>query len=427
MRKLLFILLLTFLMSDSYAQSKWGNDSISCITNLSLYREYYKQKNYEDALNPWRWTYINCPQSSGNIFKNGPIIIKSKMKQDKANKSAYIDTLMQIYDKRIEYFGKEGFVLGLKGSDLLRYDKSRYNEAYNYLKKSFEIEQKRSSAGALSAYFKSATIMEKNNELSKEDILQLYAELSEAVDYNLENNPKKIKFYTQTSTNIESLFTPYADCDALLSIFSEKFLKNKDDIKLLKRILKVLDSKECTDNNLFFDVSSRLYEIEPSALAASKMGKMSISRKEFSQAIKFCKEAIDLETDNDLKAKYYLGLADAYRNSGNFSQAREAAFKSLDLKNGWGEAYMNLGNIYLSGAKACGSEFEQKTVYWIAVDMFNLAKRDSDVYERASKSINTYSKYFPSTEVCFFNNVEKNSSYTIGCWINKKTIARTSD
>jgi len=414
-------------MSDSYAQSKWGSDSISCITNLSLYREYYKQKNYEDALNPWRWTYINCPQSSGNIFKNGPIIIKSKMKQDKANKSAYIDTLMQIYDKRIEYFGKEGFVLGLKGSDLLRYDKSRYNEAYNYLKKSFEIEQKRSSAGALSAYFKSATIMQKNNELSKEDILQLYAELSEAVDYNLENNPKKIKFYTQTSTNIESLFTPYADCDALLSIFSEKFLKKQDDIKLLKRILKVLDSKECTDNNLFFDVSSRLYEIEPSALAASKMGKMSISRKEFTQAIKFCKEAIDLETDNDLQAKYYLGLADAYRNSGKFSQAREAAFKSLDLKNGWGEAYMNLGNIYLSGAKACGSEFEQKTVYWIAVDMFNLAKRDSDVYERASKSINTYSKYFPSTEVCFFNNVEKNSSYTIGCWINKKTIARTSD
>ncbi len=427
MRKLLFILLLTFLMLDSYAQSKWGNDSISCITNLSLYREYYKQKNYEDALNPWRWTYINCPQSSGNIFKNGPIIIKSKMKQDKANKSSYIDTLMQIYDKRIEYFGKEGFVLGLKGSDLLRYDKSRYNEAYNYLKKSFEIEQKRSSAGALSAYFKSATIMQKNNELSQEDILQLYAELSEVVDYNLENNPKKIKFYTQTSTNIESLFTPYADCDALLSIFSEKFLKKQDDIKLLKRILKVLDSKECTDNNLFFDVSSRLYEIEPSALAASKMGKMSISRKEFTQAIKFCKEAIDLETDNDLQAKYYLGLADAYRNSGKFSQAREAAFKSLDLKNGWGEAYMNLGNIYLSGAKACGSEFEQKTVYWIAVDMFNLAKRDSDVYERASKSINTYSKYFPSTEVCFFNNVEKNSSYTIGCWINKKTIARTSD
>ena len=57
-----------------------------------------KQKNYKDALNPWRWAYLNCPQSSGNIYKNGPIIIKAQMKVDKENKAAYIDTLMQIYD-----------------------------------------------------------------------------------------------------------------------------------------------------------------------------------------------------------------------------------------------------------------------------------------------------------------------------------------
>ena len=88
---------------------------------------------------------------------------------------------------------------------------------------------------------------------------------------------------------------------------------------------------------------------------------------------------------------------------------------------------MSLGNIYISGAKSCGNEFEQKTVYWIAVDMFNLAKRDADVEARAKKSINTYSKYFPSTEVCFFNNVEKNSDYKIECWINKSTVVRTSD
>ena len=88
---------------------------------------------------------------------------------------------------------------------------------------------------------------------------------------------------------------------------------------------------------------------------------------------------------------------------------------------------MNLGNIYVAGAKSCGNEFEQKTVYWIAVDMFNKALRDENVETRARKSINTYSKYFPSTEVCFFNNVEKNSSYKIECWINKATLVRTSD
>ena len=427
MRKILVLLLLSNFVIEMKAQDKWGNDSVSCITNLSLYREYYKQKNYDDALSPWRWAYLNCPQSSGNIYKNGPVIIKAKMKQDKANKNAYIDTLMQIYDNRIQYFGKEGFVLGLKGADLLRYDKSRYDEAYSLLKKSYEIQQNNSSAGAISSYFKSATMMEKNGKLQKEDVLNLYAELSTVIDYNLENNPKKSKFYTQTSSNVESLFTPYADCDALVSIFSEKFSKSPDDINLLKRILKVMDSKECTDNNLFFDVSSKLYDIEPSALSASKMGKMSISRKEFSQAIKYSQEAIDLENDDIKKAKYFLGLADAYRNSSLFAKAREAAFKALELKNNWGEAYMSLGNIYIAGAKSCGNEFEQKTIYWIAVDMFNLAKKDEDVSERARKSINTYSKYFPSTEVCFFNNVEKNSEYLIECWVNRKTIARTSD
>ena len=427
MRKILVFLIASYLSLDIYAGGKWGSDSVTCITNLSLYREYYKQKNYKDALNPWRWAYLNCPQSSGNIYKNGPIIIKAQMKVDKENKAAYIDTLMQIYDKRIEFFGKEGFVLGLKGSDLLRYEKTKYDEAYQILKKSYEIEQNRSSAGAISSYFKSATIMEKNGKLQKEDILELYAELSSVIDYNLENNPKKIKFYTQTSSNVESLFTPYADCEALISIFSLKFSKSPDDTNLLKRILKVMDEKECTENQLFFEVSSKLHEIEPSALSASKMGKMSISKKEFSQAIQYCKQSIELEDNDEVKAIYYLGLADAYRNAGSFSNAREAAFKALELKNNWGEAYMNLGNIYVAGAKSCGNDFDQKTVYWIAVDMFNLAKKDSDVEERARKSINTYSRYFPSTEVCFFNNVEKNSEYQIECWVNRKTVARTSD
>ncbi len=427
MRKILVFLIVSYLSLDTYAGGKWGSDSVTCITNLSLYREYYKQKNYKDALTPWRWAYLNCPQSSGNIYKNGPIIIKAQMKVDKENKAAYIDTLMQIYDRRIEFFGKEGFVLGLKGSDLLRYEKTRYDEAYQILKKSYEIEQNRSSAGAISSYFKSATIMEKNGKLQKEDILELYAELSSVIDYNLENNPKKTKFYTQTSSNVESLFTPYADCDALISIFSVKFSKAPNDTNLLKRILKVMDTKDCTENQLFFEVSSKLYELEPSALSASKMGKMSISRKDFSQAIQYCKQSIELENNDEAKAIYYLGLADAYRNAGSFSNAREAAFKALELKNNWGEAYMNIGNIYVAGAKSCGNDFEQKTVYWIAVDMFNLAKRDNDVEERARKSINTYSRYFPSTEVCFFNNVEKNSEYQIECWINRKTVARTSD
>ena len=35
--------------------SKYGTDSANCVIHLSLYREFYKQKNYKDALPHWRW------------------------------------------------------------------------------------------------------------------------------------------------------------------------------------------------------------------------------------------------------------------------------------------------------------------------------------------------------------------------------------
>ena len=35
------------------AQGKFGPDSAECIKYLSYYQEYYKQKNYSDALPNW--------------------------------------------------------------------------------------------------------------------------------------------------------------------------------------------------------------------------------------------------------------------------------------------------------------------------------------------------------------------------------------
>ena len=73
------VLIVTILtVTGINAQSKFGEDENACKENLSMFREYYKQKNYTDALKPWRWAYNNCPASSGNIYKNGPKIIKER-------------------------------------------------------------------------------------------------------------------------------------------------------------------------------------------------------------------------------------------------------------------------------------------------------------------------------------------------------------
>ena len=428
MMKINFVLVVIVLMGlSANAQSKYGTDSVACIENLSLFREYYKQKNYVDALKPWRWTFNNCPKSSGNIYKNGPKIYKERIKVDKENKAAYIDTIMMIFDQRIQYFGKEGYVLGLKGYELVIADKKRSAEALSILDKSITLDGNHADFRAVYGYMKAIVNLEKNGEKTKQDVLEAYARISEVIDYNIVNESKVTKYFIQYAEKIENLFTPYANCEDLVTLFSAKFDPATEDVSFLKRVTKVLEKKECTNEQLFFDASSRLYELDPSASSADKMAKMSIAKGKYSDAIEFAAKAIEMEEVENQKAIYYLGLADAYRNAGSFLLARNAVYSALELRSGWGEAYLNLGNIYISGAKNCGGDFEKSTVYWVAVDAFSRALSDEDTKARASKSINTYSKYFPTKETCFFNGVEAGKSHTIGCWINKATTARTSD
>ena len=421
------------------AQSKFGIDSILCVENRSIYVQNFKSKNYSDALKPLRWAWKNCPAANENTFRHGPKIIKEKMKVDKLNKSAYIDTLMMIFDQRIQYFGKEGYVLGLKGYELVLADKKRSAEVLSILDKSITIEGNKAGSQALYGYMKAMDNLVKTEEKTKQDLLLAYSRVSEVIDYNIVNESKSTKNYIQFAKKIEKIFTPYASCEDLIELFSKKF--DPEDVSFLKRVTKLLQDQECADSDLFFKASSSLYEIEPSAVSAGQMSKMSIAKGKYSDAIDFAKKAIELEENNNQKAIYYLGLADAYRNKGSYSSARSAVNSALELRRGWGEAYMNLGYIYVAGAKKCGTGFEQKTVYWIAVDAFKKALSDEDTKKRAEKSINTYKKYFPTTPLCFeyspvYNKrnglpdthvITAGEKYKLKCWINKSTTVRTSD
>ena len=427
MKKIVILAVSILVIFSVNAQNKYGADEQKCKENISMFREYYKQKNYADALNSWRWTFLNCPESSGNIYKNGPKIIKERMKADEENRSVYIDTLMMVFDQRIKYFGKEGYVLGLKGYELIGVDKNRGEEALSYLKKSLDLDGNNASVQAVYGYMRVMVNLEKSGIKIKTDVLDAYALVSDIIDFNVLNESNATKNFIKYSEKVEDLFTPYANCQDLIELFSQKFNASIDNINALKRITILLDNKSCTNSDLFFNATGRLYELDPSASSADKMSKMSVAKGKYSDAIMFAKEAIEMELDAKQRAIYYLALADAYRNSGSYASARIEVYNALEIRSDWGEAYMNLGNIYISGVKSCGSDFDKKTVYWVAVDSFRKALSDEQTKDRASKSINIYSKYFPNKEACFFNGVETGKSYTVGCWINKATSVRTSD
>ena len=60
MKKIGLLSIIATLTMVSFGQGKYGADSVKCVQNLSLYRDYYKQKLYDDAYNYWKVVYTIC-------------------------------------------------------------------------------------------------------------------------------------------------------------------------------------------------------------------------------------------------------------------------------------------------------------------------------------------------------------------------------
>jgi len=452
-KKLLFVitLLITVIIGgNTIAQDtsgpKYGNDSSSCVMNNSLYYEFYKQWKqssyksdaWKDAVNPWRWVFLNCPRSTKNIYLHGEKLIDVLIKNesDKVNKERYVDTLMMIYDKRIQYFGSEGYVLGKKGSDLYKLRPDAYEESYEILKKSIQLEGNKSKGPVLIYYFRSAEKMVKNEKFDAGLLVDIYDQTSEIIEFNIkkataENKTKEITNWENIKGNIELSFEPHATCPDLISLYSVKFNESPDDIDLVRKIVKILDKKGCTDSDLFLRALEKLIELEPepSAESAELLGKLYIKREQYNEATKYLNQAAELCTDNNDKADIHYLLANVYFQIKQFSTARSHCYEVLKTRPNDGKVYILIGDLYSSSAKLCGGDdLKDKIVYWVAVDKYIKAKSvDSSVAELAKTKINTFTQYFPTTETIFFYDKEKGEAYTVECWINETTTVRTSD
>ena len=159
--------------------------------------------------------------------------------------------------------------------------RSRAEEAYGYLEESINLDQNSSSVQAVYGYMRSIVILEKAGQKTKLDVIEGYARVSEIIDYNIINQTKTAKNFIKFSEKIENLFTPYANCDDLVQLFSAKFDAKSDDIDFLRKISNLLKAKKCMDSELFFNISSKLYELDPSPSSANLMANMSISKEIF--------------------------------------------------------------------------------------------------------------------------------------------------
>jgi len=420
----------------SAQESKFGatpEDSVECIMNLSLYTEFYKQwkgsgyknESIHDAYGPWREVFRNCPAARLGTYVDGVKMITFFIKNetDQARKDAYIDTLMMLYDTRIENFGKEGYVLGRKGVNLYSMRLSDYEKAYEILSRSVELQENKSYPDVLVFFMRATKKMIDEGTASEDIIFDNYDVSSKIIESNLEtykDDAKKLANWENVRGNIDLIFEPFATCEAIIKIYTPKFQENPEDLKMLKKLTKLLDRKKCTDDPLYFDATVKLYDLEPSAESAYLIGKMLMKNQEFAKAIDYLKEA-ELMEDSDDRADCFLYIAECYRNQKSYSSARGYALKSAAERPGDGNPYIMIGDMYAASSSLCGdNEIAKKAIYWVAVDKYYKAKQiDPEIADVANDRINSYSIYFPPKEDIFFHNLNEGDEYIVECWINE--------
>ena len=409
------------------AQGKFGPDSAECIKYLSYYTEYYKQKNYDSAIPNWRQAYKLCPPTSRyTLLQNGTTLIKRLIQQNAKNpayRASLIDSLMTIYDQRVQYWPKYATAsLNNKASDIYNYMKKEPMKMYEGLTEVITINKIQTTPNVFLFQINTAIDLYKDGILEPETVINAY---ETAVEYLLaakdvaKNDSEKANII-KTVGDVENLFiaSQVASCDNLITLFGPRYESDPQNLSLAKNIVKMMLLTEgCTDNDLFLNAVTTMYNLEPSHNSAYNLYKLYSSRGDIDNAVKYMEEAIaSEESDVETDANYSFELAAYCYKNGRNAKAIECAQKTVELSDSLdGKAYMLIGTIW-GGVVCTGNDIETRAKYWVAVDYMKKAKdADPTLAEDANRFIGQYSSYYPQTAEAFMYDVTDGQSYTVSC------------
>ncbi|MEP5338191.1 MAG: hypothetical protein ABJL44_07980 [Algibacter sp.] len=448
--KITFLLAFLFIGSNiSFAQQ-----DEECMTKLSIFHEYTKAKNYDAAYEPWMAVRNKCPKFNNAIYIDGEKILKDKIKNaSDADKTAFINDLMLLWEKRAEYFSsktKKG-EYAAKACQLMYDNKVLLGKTDAELYECFDAAYKLDKATftnpkSLYTYFSLMVTLYDAKEKTASDLFNKYDDVVEKVEDEVKNYSVKLneliekedagtvlvkkeksykkyyesylKAYDQISGSIDSKLGDRANCTNLIPLYEKDFEENKGNEVWLQRAAGKMSQKECTDDPLFFKLVNAYHELSPSANSAYYLGILKDKEGKSSEAVKFYEQAISLETDNFKKAKLYNKIALKLKAKGSYGKARNYFKKSLSLNPSNGRPHLSIAGMYASSAKSCGdSNFNKRAVYWLAAQEAQKASRiDPTLKKSAAQSATSYKAKAPTKSEIFTEGMS-GKTIKIGCWI----------
>ncbi|MFO7671485.1 MAG: tetratricopeptide repeat protein [Bacteroidales bacterium] len=408
-----------------------GEDSINCIKNLSLYKEFFKHNNYKDAIHSWRNVFGECPAASEKMYVEGVTMYKSFIESAPTPQRTeeMIDTLMLIYDRRMEYFpGQDGSILGRKGIDLLRYRRTdivAVEQGYGILKKSIKLEKSESRDAVLVTFMNASITLNKADKIDDNQAIEDYFMVTTIIDKLLAKSSK----WEAAKQSVDDLMlnSGLLTCDALNSYFEPQFATQKGDQAFLEKLVNFYSQSGCDQTDLYVAASEQMYAIEPGPKSAHQLARLFMIRNDYPKASEYLKEAVrGTDIDSQTKAEWYYELAVVTRAQEKFCEAITHAREALALKSDYGQAYLLIGDCFILSRDNLGDDFQQRSAYWAAADKYAKAKAvDPSVADEAAKKIDDYSSQYPNNEEVFFRDLKDGDSFEVKGCINEYTTVRS--
>ncbi|MBI1221129.1 MAG: tetratricopeptide repeat protein [Bacteroidetes bacterium] len=211
-KALMMLLLTLFAFNAVQAQvsdcNPNGKDSLLTLRNYTLMHEDVKMKRLEPAFEGWLYVFTNAPCFREQTYVDGIEIYEGRYEKatDDTRKKEIMDTIGMIYQQRIQYFGREGYVKGKWGKTLLDLDKGHPEAGMALIEESIKLDSVHLEDNLVVPYFNYLVALEKANRKTKDDVLKAYETLTEIVDYNIKHpgTTMKLGIY-KTALKVENL------------------------------------------------------------------------------------------------------------------------------------------------------------------------------------------------------------------------------
>ncbi len=418
-------------------------------TAYVLYKDLVKLKKYEEAFPLWTKAYYGAPASNGRVkyqFDDGVMIYTNKYNNetDPAKKLIYVDSVMSIYDKRMECFGEAAYTKGRKAFDYYYTfpgTKSE-DEIYEMFKINFDVNGKKADYFVVNPFTKLLSDRIIAGTVTNEEGRK-YAKL---IGQTVENGQANCKGVLCESWAIIADYAParleslegidgFYDCDYYADKYYSRFEEDPTNCDMINLVGRRLKRGGCADDDPRLVKVTEAYttncKVESPSSGILDQAFGSYNDGKYRDAIGLFQQYIDGESDIAQQFKYTMVIGKIYYGDlKDFPKSRKAAREAAKIDPLSGEPYLLIGKLYASSGPLCGSGrgWNSQIVTWPAIDMFTKAKNlDSNVAAEAKKFIKQYKQYMPTKEEIFQRRLKVGGSFKVPCWIQENTKIRSVD